>query len=56
MHHIKHIRKSNFKVKNYIQILSKLSRKQISVCRVCHNKIHKGEYDGVNLKNLNKSK
>lgn len=54
MHHIKHIRKSNLKLKGFALQMSKINRKQIPVCRSCHNKIHNGEYDGINLKKLNK--
>ena len=26
-----------------------LNRKQIPVCLACHHKIHRGDYDGLNL-------
>lgn len=32
--------------------MSKLNRKQIPVCLDCHNKIHKGLYNGLSLKDL----
>lgn len=50
MHHIKHIRKG--KVQGFAQIMKNLSRKRIPVCKNCHNRIHKGEYDGLNLKDF----
>jgi predicted HNH restriction endonuclease len=50
MHHVKHIRKG--KVKGFTQIMNQLNRKQIAVCRECHMKIHKGQYDGISLKDL----
>lgn len=40
MHHVKHIKKNTIEGKN--KIMSALNRKQISVCRDCHMKIHKG--------------
>jgi len=49
MHHIKHVRKggnrnSGFKGENAL-----FKRKQVPVCRLCHIKIHKGEYDGTSF-------
>ena len=52
MHHVKHIRKSNTKLKGFHNLMSKLNRKQIPVCIDCHNKIHKGIYDGLSLMDL----
>lgn len=52
MHHVKHIRKSNTKLKGFHELMSKLNRKQIPVCLDCHNKIHKGLYNGLSLKDL----
>ncbi len=28
------------------------NRKQVPVCRECHRKIHRGEYDGLRLADL----
>lgn len=50
MHHLKHIRKG--KVIGFSQIMKNLGRKRIPVCKNCHNRIHKGEYDGLALKDL----
>lgn len=52
MHHIKHIRKTNTKLSGFSLLMSKLNRKQIPVCRPCHNKIHEGKYDGLGINNL----
>jgi group II intron reverse transcriptase/maturase len=41
MHHVKHIRKANQEVKGFTKIMSSLNRKQIPVCQLCHDKIHK---------------
>jgi hypothetical protein len=59
MHHLKHIRKSNTKLSGFSTIMSKLNRKQVPVCKICHNKIHNGLYDGISLsklKSLNNTK
>jgi len=29
-----------------------LNRKQVPVCSACHDKIHRGEYDGISMKDL----
>jgi len=47
MHHIRHIKKG--KVIGFAQVLKQLNRRQIPVCKCCHQKIHRGEYDGINL-------
>jgi len=54
MHHVKHIRKTTEKInKDYwTRVMSFMNRKQIPVCRSCHNKIHKGEYDQIALNKL----
>jgi predicted HNH restriction endonuclease len=56
MHHVKHIRKFNTKLKGFHELMSRLNRKQIPVCIDCHNKIHKGTYDGLSLKDLKRPK
>lgn len=50
MHHVKHIRKGN--VKGFNQIQNQINRKTIPLCRDCHWKVHKGEYDGKSLRDL----
>jgi len=52
MHHVRHVRKIGQKVKGFNRVLASINRKQIPVCRNCHNKIHKGEYDGIALRNF----
>ena len=56
MHHVKHIRKSNKVNQGFTKIMSSLNRKQVPVCQLCHVKIHKGEYDGIGIKELMKNK
>jgi retron-type reverse transcriptase len=50
MHHLKHIRKG--KITGFGQVMKNLNRKTIPVCEECHNKIHKGTYDGLKLKDI----
>ena len=53
MHHVRHIRKTGGKKPVGINaILQMLNRKQIPVCKVCHQKIHCGDYDGLRLSDL----
>jgi group II intron reverse transcriptase/maturase len=53
MHHTRHIRKMDGKEpKGFLRVMSALNRKQIPVCKTCHQKIHRGEYDGLSLKDL----
>ena len=49
-HHIRHIKKG--KVIGFAQILKQLNRRQITVCKNCHVKIHNGEYDGISLRDF----
>jgi len=53
MHHVRHIRKMGAKkLKGFNAILQALNRKQLPVCAGCHQKIHRGEYDGLRLSDL----
>jgi hypothetical protein len=53
MHHVRHIRKMGAKKpKGFLRVMRALNRKQIPVCEQCHQKIHKGEYDGIRLQDL----
>lgn len=57
MHHVKHLRKNiDPNQKGFTKLMSNLNRKQIPVCRTCHLKIHKGEYNGIALKDLKRPK
>ena len=49
MHYVKHIRIMGKKVHGFTIAMRKLNRKQIPVCLGCYQKIHRGEYDGLNL-------
>jgi hypothetical protein len=51
-HHIKHLKSKNpiYKgFKGFDKIVAALGRKQIPVCRTCHENIHKGKYDKMSL-------
>jgi group II intron reverse transcriptase/maturase len=53
MHHVRHIRKMGEKKPGGINaLLRSLNRKQLPVCVLCHQKIHRGEYDGLRLSDL----
>jgi len=53
MHHVRHIRKTGGKKPVGVNaILQMLNRKQIPVCKTCHQKIHRGDYDGLSLSDL----
>lgn len=55
MHHIKPIKKSKSKGKlfnRFDQMVASLGRKQICVCRQCHDKITHGKYHDVSPKDL----
>lgn len=49
-HHVKHIKIG--KTEGFLQIMKQLNRRQIPVCKQCHTNIHRGEYNGMSLKDL----
>jgi hypothetical protein len=53
MHHVRHIRKMDDREpKGFTRVMAALNRKQVPVCKACHERIHRGEYDGLSLKEL----
>jgi group II intron reverse transcriptase/maturase len=54
MHHVRHLRKMDERKKKggFIRVMIALNRKQIPLCPKCHDKVHRGEYDGINLTDL----
>nr|YP_009364339.1 hypothetical protein [Ophiocordyceps sinensis]ARF03419.1 hypothetical protein [Ophiocordyceps sinensis]QDH07253.1 hypothetical protein [Ophiocordyceps sinensis] len=54
MHHLKHLKDTKDKG-TLIKVMSKIRRKVIPLCRVCHAKVHAGKYDGMSLKELRKN-
>jgi len=49
MHHIRHLKG---KPKGFSESMKAINRKQIPVCKECHDKIHYGSYDGINLRKV----
>jgi len=53
MHHVRHIRKMTEKqAQGFTRVLAMLNRKQVPVCQACHEKIHKGLYDRLSIRDL----
>lgn len=54
MHHIKHLRKAGTAVKgNYLlSFMVRMNRKQIPLCYSCHQRVHRGLYDGKRLESM----
>ncbi len=52
MHHLKALRKDGVLIQDRYMaaLMQRMNRKQICVCRNCHNQIHQGKYDGKSLK------
>lgn len=50
MHHVKHIKTLNVKLEPFDKMLAKINRKQVPLCRACHNKVHNGKYQGMSIK------
>jgi retron-type reverse transcriptase/5-methylcytosine-specific restriction endonuclease McrA len=49
-HHIKPLK--NQKYTGFDKTIGSLNRKQVTLCRRCHNMVHSGKYDGISLTNL----
>jgi len=49
-----HVRSLKGKPKGFTATMKAMNRKQIPVCRICHNKIHYGLYDGLRINDLKK--
>ena len=54
MHHIRHVKTINSKLTSFEKMMAKINRKQVPLCRDCHIKVHKGEYNGLSVKNFSK--
>ncbi|MGZ3644908.1 MAG: reverse transcriptase domain-containing protein [Ktedonobacteraceae bacterium] len=53
MHHVRHIRKfEDGAPRGFTRVMAALNRKQVPVCKACHEMIHRGQYDGLSLKDL----
>ncbi len=49
MHHVRHIRKRGQSIQGFTLYLAAINRKQVPVCKQCHQDIHNGKYDGQSL-------
>lgn len=47
MHHVKHL--NGKKPTGFISLISKLNRKQIALCKGCHDQVHAGRYNGLSI-------
>ena len=53
MHHVRHIRKmGDKKPTGFTAVMRALNRKQVPVCKKCHDGIHRGDYDGISMQDL----
>jgi group II intron reverse transcriptase/maturase len=52
MHHIKHIKTINLKLSPFDQLAARVNRKQIPLCRSCHQQVHRGQHHGLSLKHF----
>jgi len=53
MHHVRHIRKMGAKrPTGFTAVMRALNRKQVPVCKKCHDGIHRGDYDGISMQDL----
>lgn len=50
MHHVKHLKTLNVKLSPFDKMMARINRKQVPLCRPCHQKVHRGTYQGVSLK------
>jgi group II intron reverse transcriptase/maturase len=49
-HHIRPLK--NEKYQGFDKTIGSLNRKQVTLCRKCHNMVHSGKYDGMSLAKL----
>jgi nicotine oxidoreductase len=54
MHHLRHL-KNNKDKSTIFRRKSRIRRNSVSLCIPCHNKVHTGKYDGLNLREIKKS-
>jgi len=55
MHHVRHLKTMNAKLTSFDRMMAKINRKQVPLCRKCHNIVHNvfGTYVGFSLKHFN---
>lgn len=54
MHHVRHVKTVNIKLSPFDKMMARINRKQVPLCRPCHQNVHRGTYAGMSLKNYNK--
>jgi group II intron reverse transcriptase/maturase len=56
VHHVRHIRKAGRAIQTIFltSLMSRMNRKQIVICQKCHHLVHRGMYDGIKLRALNR--
>lgn len=52
MHHIKHIKTLNVKLNGFSEMMARLNRKQVPLCKPCHKRVHDGSYIGMSLRHF----
>ena len=52
MHHLKHLKTLNVKLDSFGKMMARINRKQVPLCRLCHQKVHKGTYTGMSLRHF----
>jgi hypothetical protein len=53
MHHVRHLKTMNVKLSPFDKMMASINRKQVPLCRRCHNIVHKGNYGGFSLTHFN---
>jgi len=53
MHHLRRLKDTKDK-SNLRKIMRKINRKTVPLCKICHDNVHAGRYDGLSLKTLKK--
>ena len=52
MHHLKHLKTRNCSSCPFGKMMARINRKQVPLCRPCHQRVHKGEYAGMSLRHF----
>lgn len=50
MHHVKHLKTLNVKLKPFDKKMAMVNRKQVPLCGQCHREVHRGLYEGKSLR------
>jgi len=52
MHHLKHLKTMNSKLDSFGRMMARINRKQVPLCRPCHEKVHNGTHTGFTLRHF----